>query len=304
MSMDWTTHFHICLLITRGFGAQESNRAYCVQFSLFLAGLLNRTLLFVEDPVFNGRKIDRHIFFDHLHTRQCYGPDAVSTVGEYIQKHGHPPVIDQIRLLAPHPSLVLPNVTGGGDPMLMRSIRSSVETNDATVKPGLQIERVNVPRRGGRYVSIESIVHEYGNLTSSVLFMGEGFFLRQNTEVPKAGMDRAHLPFKRLPGCPNDLDVQPHPAIFVVADLVTQNTPGLQEKYVALHMRLGDFIAYHTYHTPTQYAEDVSKVLLATGLRSLFLATNGSPAEVGAPVGFRVGWHAGVQEISRWRREE
>ena len=96
------------------------------------------------------------------------------------------------------------------------------------------------------------------------------------------------LPFKRLPGCPNGVDVQPHPVIFAAAELVIKNTRALQGAYLGYHMRLGDFDRERlkdSYHSPTQMGEEVLRVMVQTGLHSVFVTTNGSPVEVGVEVG-------------------
>lgn len=270
--------------------AQESNRAYCVQFSLYLAGVLNRTLLYVEIPAFNGKKIDRHIYFDCNHTRKCFGDHTVETVAEYKQKHGHPPVIDEIRLLLPSEHayrLQLPNGTSdleNADPLLLRALQTSVESNDATVKSGIQIEKAFL-KRWGHLFHIDDIIQEYGKLRGTVLFIGEGFFMRMSTNASNLGGFDGHLPFSRLPSCPNALAIQPHPIVFDVADLIVRNTPILQGKYLGLHMRLGDFKEYEgsNYHDASSTAHKLLAALKSTGINSIFLATNGKPKEVGTP---------------------
>ena len=158
---------------------------------------MNRTLVYVERPAINGKKIDRRIYFDRHHTRQCFGPHSVITTEEYRQKHGEPVVIDQIRLMLPIKSghlLELPgnvsaesaSAAGKGDPLLIDSIRSFSNENDVQVTSGLQVEEATIHKKGQR-VSREDLLQEYGNMTSRVLFIGEGNRLRTSMEAKGLG---------------------------------------------------------------------------------------------------------------------
>ena len=228
------------------------------------------------------------------------------TVAEYRQKYESSVVIDQIRLLTASPhslkeEVLLPaseseknpavgkgsakvvSQKKGGDPMLLRSIFSDEgKMLDVKIKEGLKVEYVHGLGKNRSHLSKNEFLEEYASLRSKVLFIWEGYtsasrFVHNEYSPLMPG----HLPFKRLAECPNRVDVQPHPAILGAVDALLATLPALQRGYIGVHMRRGDFInRFGRSASVTQIAKQVKEVLVATGLHTIFLCTDGSPSEV------------------------
>ena len=168
--------------------------------------------------------------------------------------------------------------------MLLRSIYSGTDKSlDVKIREGLKVEYVHELGKNQSRLSRHEFLAEYGGLTSEVLFIWEGYtaglrFVHDEYSPLLPG----HLPFKRLAECPNRVDVQPHPAILGAADALLATHPALQRGYIGVHMRRGDFVGAFGKidHSVTRIAEFVKEVVVATGLHTIFLCTDGSPSEV------------------------
>lgn len=70
-----------------------------------------------------------------------------------------------------------------------------------------------------------------------------------------------------------------------------------------MHMRLGDFATAYPkwYHNASLVRQSVARVVDTSGLKAVFLATNGSPDEVGViqPLSFGGGVHINALERSK-----
>lgn len=169
--------------------------------------------------------------------------------------------------------------------MLLRTIYSEKDPQSLNVKikEGLKVDYFQELGKNHSSLSKAEFLAEYAGLESKVLFIWEGYTsiarldLRDNPIFPSG-----NLPFKRLPGCPNDLDVQPHPAIMGAVDVLIASHPALQKGYIAVHMRRGDFSRHYAkiYESVTRIALSVKEVFVTTGLHTMFLSTDGSPKEV------------------------
>ena len=168
--------------------------------------------------------------------------------------------------------------------MLLKCQNSETDHQlDIKVKESLKVEYVHGMGKNHSFLSKDEFLAEYAGLTSRVLFVWEGYISGarfSHKDFPARGP--GHLPFKRLAGCPNHLVVQPHPAILGAVETLLATHPALQQGYIGVHMRRRDFIGRFGKidESVTRRAESVKKVLVATGLHTIFLCTDGSPSEV------------------------
>ncbi|GJP55959.1 hypothetical protein CLOM_g14997 [Closterium sp. NIES-68] len=202
---------------------QMSNRVRCIKNYLIAAGYLNRTLVV---PLHAGEihlNYERRAYFDVNHTRRCYGPRTVISRDDMLGEERARRVVDgsegewngtvnldQIVCFVGHcynqedmgvPDR-MPNLAGIG-------ISPNLKWTNGGFHPSHPINITD-------FHQIDSMLLPTARL---ITFSDLGATILDASKTEDGSyMNNLDLPFVRLPGCPNPLAVQPHPAILEAAD--------------------------------------------------------------------------------------
>ena len=251
--------------------------------SLLAAGLLNRTLVVSLNQRAIYRHYDRRLVLDFDQIRDCYGKNTIMTTSEYSQQHGGR-------------KLTVDTIKCWGEPYgcpvkhaYQYAAKAYAEFDDLYLSPTLLHVNANLPHR----VTVEQFLAAYGGLqNNSVLLIGDMFGPRIiEGKGGKHGLfHHGDLPFRRADSCPLAVAVQPPKPVRRAAELYVGGTPELRSKeYLGIHWRRGDFRGPDGMFrgmTIERAAGCIAARLNATGLRIIYLATNGEPEEVGNRVCF------------------
>lgn len=247
-----------------------SNRIRCFRKALLAAGLLNRTLIVVDNPKEIVYGYERLLLFDVKHTRLCLGEDTVITSSEFLRKYNVNYIeVDKVVCIRNCP-LRRENGT-----FYIKWWKSAVFSH---------VYRIKTPRLP-RKTTLRHFLSIFLKIKDRILFMGDLYFL--NIFEFKNSFGYGDTPFLRSRKCPSTLSVQPSPILLTSAKhYVKEKFNG--ERFLAVHLRRGDFSLSCEGSLKKRCGGNVGKFGVCVGqkmkslnISNLFLATDGrkvSPA--------------------------
>lgn len=285
----------------------------CYRKAILIGGFLNRTLVVPYRRTEVDLLYDPRILLPLAPLWACYGSNTVMTLQQYREKYGAPLEVGA-GVCVSTPETYKPQDPETGSCYFQKDNgKKDVMplSDDVTYRGNASLYILG--HLQATPVSLRRIIEEMNALTgneSAVLLADvEGLMLDLQDPFTASMMPGGGLPFVRRPGCPSSLAPIPHPnflesawAFLQASGLhnsqipasagdndtepasgsASQGTPG----FVAVHWRRNDMLQFCTDWqcrlSPNESAQCVGQTMTMMGLKGVFLATDGSTAEVRA----------------------